>query len=328
METLLLNVGFIVLSLVCETSFCLSAEAVYPPSSFSSSAPSSVATRTTSATTTLTNKQTTVDTLVGGLGGNLERSRIARMYLLQKHVLDTLGWNSPPNIDHATKKKILAGIENLVYVSKQKHCYYPICDMPMVDFPDYMNRTLWFDKSSKNVRYYFHIPTDTGNDVDIASAVVRLHLKRREECPCASDVDPARLQIKIYQYRKPIRSHARLHHSNMRLIDAKMITWNSARWVSLQVTDAVKRISSRGRRNGGFEVHVEDMEENVMDAKSVIDYTECSSKIEYDCSNKNLEGGEEPDQSLDSNFSPRLEITTAMKSISEVSNQDQEKDFE
>ena len=68
-----------------------------------------------------------------------------------------------------------------------------------------------------------------------------------------------------------------VRHSNMRLIDAKMVTWDSARWVSLQVTDAVKRIITRGRRNGGFEVHVRDMEETVLDAKTIIDPTVCSS---------------------------------------------------
>lgn len=63
----------------------------------------------------------------------------------------------------------------------------------------------------------------------------------------------------------------------MRLIDAKMVTWDSARWVSLHVTDVVRRIMTRGRRNGGFEVHVRDMEEHVLDAKTVIDPTVCSS---------------------------------------------------
>lgn len=63
----------------------------------------------------------------------------------------------------------------------------------------------------------------------------------------------------------------------MRLIDAKMVTWDSARWVSLHVTEAVKRIVTRGRRNGGFEVHVRDMEENILDARTVIDPTVCST---------------------------------------------------
>ena len=67
-----------------------------------------------------------------------------------------------------------------------------------------------------------------------------------------------------------------VRHSNMRLIDAKMVPWETSRWVSLQVTDAVKRIT-RGRRNAGFEVHVRDMEENVIDAKTVIDPTVCTS---------------------------------------------------
>jgi hypothetical protein len=68
-----------------------------------------------------------------------------------------------------------------------------------------------------------------------------------------------------------------VRHSNMRLIDAKMVTWDSARWVSLHVTEAVKRIVTRGRRNGGFEVHVRDMEENILDAKTVIDPTVCTT---------------------------------------------------
>ncbi|WAQ94655.1 BMP2-like protein [Mya arenaria] len=151
-------------------------------------------------------------------------------------------------------------------------------DLPLMEFPEYMNRSIWFDTSSRNIRYFFDIPTETDPNLDITSAIVRLHLKRREDCPCAYDSDHStnRLHIKIYQYRKPIRSHARLNHRNMRLIDARMVTWDSARWVNLEVTEAVKRVMSRGRRNGGFEVHVRDMEENVLDAKTVIDPTVCS----------------------------------------------------
>jgi len=67
-----------------------------------------------------------------------------------------------------------------------------------------------------------------------------------------------------------------VNHRNMRLIDAKMVTWDSARWMTLDVTDAIKRIVTRGRRNGGFEVHVRDTEENVLDAKTVIDPTVCT----------------------------------------------------
>ena len=68
-----------------------------------------------------------------------------------------------------------------------------------------------------------------------------------------------------------------VRHSNKRLIDAKMVTWEGARWVTFQVTEAVRRIIMRGKRNGGFEVHVRDMEENILDAKSIIDPTVCSS---------------------------------------------------
>lgn len=62
----------------------------------------------------------------------------------------------------------------------------------------------------------------------------------------------------------------------MRLIDAKMVNWEGSRWVSLSVTDAVKRIVQRGRRNGGFEVQVRDMAEHTMNANWVIDPTVCT----------------------------------------------------
>jgi len=62
----------------------------------------------------------------------------------------------------------------------------------------------------------------------------------------------------------------------MRLIDAKMVTWDSSRWVTLQVTDAVRRIA-RGKRNAGFEVQIKNMDEEVLDAKSILDPTVCSA---------------------------------------------------
>lgn len=314
------------MSLVCENALGLKEEAL--SSSTSSSPLSPAAAATTAAVLTATAE----DTLDEEFDVNLERSRLARMYFLQQHVLDTLGWDSPPSIDQATKQRILASVQTPVYVSNHKHCYYPTCDVPEVEFPDYINRTLWFDTSSRNIKYYFHISTNTDTDVAIKSAVVRLHLKKRKDCTCASDFNPStsRLHIKIYQYKKPVRSHARLRHSNMRLIDVKMISWDSARWVSLQVTDAVKRISSREQRNSGFEVHIQDIKENVLEAKSVIDPIVCSSKNEYDCSNESFEDDEESDENLDPNFSPRLEITTTVTSRLEISDQeqDQEQEFE
>ncbi|WAQ94351.1 hypothetical protein MAR_006822 [Mya arenaria] len=97
-----------------------------------------------------------------------------------------------------------------------------------------------------------------------------------------------------------------LNHRNMRLIDARMVTWDSARWVNLEVTEAVKRVMSRGRRNGGFEVHVRDMEENVLDAKTVIDPTVCSFTTEYDCTDDTESQYEE--EPTEVNYSPVLEI--------------------
>lgn len=325
MDTLLFKLGIIVLSLHYESSFILDKEvpSVNPPapsslSSSSSSSPSS--TETTETNTSTIQTPTTADTYEEDFDERLERSKNARLLLLQRYMLDTLGWDRPPAIDHETKMRILAGIQTQVYVSRQRHCHYPTCDLPLVDFPDYINRSLWFDTSSKSIRYYFHVSVDTNTDVEITSAIVRLHLKQREDCPCASDVDrsTSRIHIKIYQYRKPNRSHTRLRQNNMRLIDAKMVTWDSARWVSLQVTDAVKRNMSRGRRNGGFEVYLLDMEENIVDAKTVIDPTVCSTHMDYDCSNEHLESGNEPDEHVELNFSPRLEITTTVTSRIEI----------
>ena len=68
-----------------------------------------------------------------------------------------------------------------------------------------------------------------------------------------------------------------MRHNNKRLVDAKMVTWEGARWVTFQVTEAVRRIIMRGRRNGGFEVNVRDSHENILDAKTIIDPTICSS---------------------------------------------------
>ena len=45
-------------------------------------------------------------------------------------------------------------------------------------------------------------------------------------------------------------------------------------WVSRGAR--VRLVYGRRRKNGGFEVHVRDMEENVLDAKTIIDPTVCS----------------------------------------------------
>ena len=53
-------------------------------------------------------------------------------------------------------------------------------DLPMVDLPDYMNRSIWFDTSSRNIRYYFDLEASDDPNTEITSAVLRLHLKRRD----------------------------------------------------------------------------------------------------------------------------------------------------
>ncbi|XP_052248602.1 uncharacterized protein LOC127856435 [Dreissena polymorpha] len=100
----------------------------------------------------------------------------------------------------------------------------------------------------------------------------------------------------------------------MRLIDAKMVTWDSARWVNLQVTEAISRVLTRGRKNGGFEVHVRDMEENVLDAKTIIDPTVCSMSTDYECTDEISPSDTSYEEPVDPNFSPVLEITTTTTS--------------
>ncbi|KAH3719490.1 uncharacterized protein LOC127854643 [Dreissena polymorpha] len=148
------------------------------------------------------------------LESRLERSRAARLNHLRQHVLDSLGWTSVPNITAEEKRRLLSGMgyQTPVFVTRQKFCYYPVCDLPTIYLPDYVNRSIWFDTGSRHIRYFFDIPSSSDDpNLVITSAVIRLHLKRREDCPCAYDADhsTSRLHIKIYQYRKPIRSHAR-----------------------------------------------------------------------------------------------------------------------
>ena len=55
------------------------------------------------------------------------RSRLYRLFSLQRHVLDSLGWERPPDIDAETKRRLLGGMGTPLYVSRQKTCYYSAC---------------------------------------------------------------------------------------------------------------------------------------------------------------------------------------------------------
>ena len=46
--------------------------------------------------------------------------------------------------------------------------------------PEYINRTIWFDTSSRNIRLYFNLQHDQDPNLTITSAVIKLHLKSRE----------------------------------------------------------------------------------------------------------------------------------------------------
>ena len=67
----------------------------------------------------------------------------------------------------------------LGFISLFVHCFIT-GDLPIVELPDYMNRSIWFNTSSRNTRYFFNLPTITDPNIDVTSAVLRLHLKRRD----------------------------------------------------------------------------------------------------------------------------------------------------
>ena len=53
-------------------------------------------------------------------------------------------------------------------------------NLPYINMPEYINRTIWFDTSSSNIRLYFNLQHDQDPNLTITSAVIKLHLRSRE----------------------------------------------------------------------------------------------------------------------------------------------------
>ena len=50
-----------------------------------------------------------------------------RLQSLRQHVLDSLGWEEPPDIDPETKRRLLSEMPTPMFVTRHKTCYYAAC---------------------------------------------------------------------------------------------------------------------------------------------------------------------------------------------------------
>ncbi|KAK3600311.1 hypothetical protein CHS0354_017488 [Potamilus streckersoni] len=241
-----------------------------------------------------------------------QRSKDARIFYLQQHMLNTLGWEKPPNISNIMKMMLLRNIDPR-YVVRRNTCYHPACVMASTDsLPQYIDRSLWFESASNSLRLFFNITLNQEPGLTITSSYLKLYVKRRENCRCFANNDDAtsRFIVSVYQYTKPLRQKNR-GRPRKRILDVKLVTWDGDRWVRLSVKDAIKDVVM-GKRNCGFEVQVRNLNEEEMDAKKIFNPIECSINSEFDCPGRVTSAIGDLEDDDHTNKSPVLEISSTV----------------
>ncbi|KAL3832070.1 hypothetical protein ACJMK2_023748 [Sinanodonta woodiana] len=241
-----------------------------------------------------------------------QRSKDARIFYLRQHMLNTLGWEKPPNISNIMKMMLLKNIDPR-YVVRRNTCYHAACAMASTDsLPQYIDRSLWFEPASNSLRLFFNITMNQEPGLTITSSYLRLYVKRRENCRCTANNDAAtsRFIVSVYQYIKPLRQKNR-GRPRKRILDVRLVTWDGDRSVRLSVKDAIKDVVM-GKRNCGFEVQVRNTNEEEMDARRIFNPIECTANSEFDCPGRATPAIGEPEDDDHTNKSPVLEISSTV----------------
>ncbi|XP_006894329.1 PREDICTED: bone morphogenetic protein 2-like [Elephantulus edwardii] len=117
------------------------------------------------------------------------------------------------------------------------------------------------DVNGKTVRRFFFNLTSFPIEESITSA--ELHVFREQVQEAVENSSSFRHRINIYEIIKPATATSKF--PVVRLLDTRLVTQNTSRWESFDVTPAVLRWTAQGQVNHGFMVeviHLDDHEED------------------------------------------------------------------
>ncbi|KAL5007438.1 hypothetical protein ScPMuIL_016244 [Solemya velum] len=238
------------------------------------------------------------------------RSRQSRLSMIRQQVLDSLGWEKPPEINSTIRRIILQNLTSHpmfshVLDNRQKNCYAATCMLPA-----YIHSSLWTPEGDTSLRLYFDVITFDESEKSLSKAELKLHMRRRETCECGTTDSTGgshhtRLLVTIYQYLRPLR---RRRAPRKRIIDVKMVTWEGNSWATFTVTQAAQDWVFGNVRNVGLEVVVKDTNENIINANEIFDPLDCNSAPDVECTTENEILTNEDGTTFNA---PILEATTA-----------------
>ncbi|XP_052095686.1 uncharacterized protein LOC127731011 [Mytilus californianus] len=237
------------------------------------------------------------------------RSRNQRIHNIRNHVLTTLGFSSPPQIDENMKEEILRNlsISGVPYRAVSQQCYAGSCTLP-----SWIDEELWNDPDTKTLRLFFDILPLEDSGTSILNATLRLHIKERTACRCfteddeSGEDDSVRFTVFVSQFLKPLRRRNRV--PRMRILDVKMVVVKRDSWINFNVAEAVQEWMQRRRRRHGLEVNVIDSQGFPIDAKAVFGNTDCLLPVDVECQDTSLPVAVQ--KSLNFSTSPVLEVFT------------------
>ncbi|XP_076094880.1 uncharacterized protein LOC143065284 isoform X1 [Mytilus galloprovincialis] len=237
------------------------------------------------------------------------RSRTQRINNIRSHVLSTLGFSSPPQIDENMKEEILRNlsISGVPYKAVSQQCYAGSCTLP-----SWIDEDLWNDPDTKTLRLFFDILPVEDSGTSILNATLKLHIKERTACRCftedneSGEEDSVRFTVFVSQFLKPLRRRNRV--PRMRILDVKMVVVKRDKWISFNVKEAVEEWMQRRRRRHGLEVNVIDSQGFPIDAKAVFGNTDCLLPVDVECQDTSLPVAVQ--KSLNFSTSPVLEVFT------------------
>ncbi|KAK6165827.1 hypothetical protein SNE40_022664 [Patella caerulea] len=207
-----------------------------------------------------------------------QRYREYRLNMIRQQILNTLGWSKPPTIDFETRENLFS---NPSVTPQGRFIHENQCFASRCDVPDSINYSLWTENS--NVLHLYQDVPELNNRKQLTSATLRLYI--RYNAGNTHGRGSSRLLISVSQFLRPLHIRRRGGRviNRKRLIDAKMVNWEGASWVVLNVKDAVSEWITGSRENYGLAVAVKDENENEVNASMLFEQIDCYSPSNIGC---------------------------------------------
>lgn len=242
-----------------------------------------------------------------------QRQKHKRLYDIQREIMDRLGLRRRPNVtssngNNMTKEDIQRYAEILQqadreineklvdeneFYAKRYKTVLPACSTPRNS-----DRTSWEDGSAFRIFFAVESAADAARQRQTKVSLARLRIMKRKSTNrnygdkrgsrsdgSRSTINGDEFTVKVYAYTRPVKKNKK---DGKKLINSATFRWNepptsgstsgfaSSVWLSIDVKNAVDDWIKRPNRNFGFELTVENENNETVDPFEIFEKLNCS----------------------------------------------------